>query len=285
MIKVYLGDLVHNYRPGGNILTGKNDFTVPLNIANVAAYARKVCGNEIELSLFKYPEDLLKAVDKDPPAVLGLSNYAWNSDLNFRVGTYVKKYYPETLSVMGGPAMRTAPEDIESFLRGNRYVDAYIMHEGEGPFVQILRHVLENGPEINCCNESLTNVAYLAKDRFFYTCNDKLNDLDEYPSPYLNGMLDEFLEKGLIPLFETNRGCPYSCTYCSWGVSSLKKVRKFPEDKIMRELDYVAERYPENPIWIFADANFGGTPGMDLGLDLRPMPLPGVPCVMFQNCK
>lgn len=39
-------------------------------------------------------------------------------------------------------------------------------------------------------------------------------DLDEIPSPYLTGALDEFFAvPNLGPMIETVRGCPYSCTF------------------------------------------------------------------------
>ena len=59
-------------------------------------------------------------------------------------------------------------------------------------------------------------------------------------------------------MFETNRGCPFKCTYCIWGIAALNKVRKFSlEDRILLELDHVASNYPKIPSWIIADANFG----------------------------
>ena len=41
-----------------------------------------------------------------------------------------------------------------------------------------------------------------------------LDDLNEIPSPYLSGMLDEFFEDRWMPVLETNRSCPYRCTLC-----------------------------------------------------------------------
>ena len=40
-------------------------------------------------------------------------------------------------------------------------------------------------------------------------------DLNDIPSPYLNGLLDPFLDQPYIPLLETNRSCPYRCTFCA----------------------------------------------------------------------
>ncbi|MBF0397168.1 MAG: cobalamin-dependent protein [Desulfobacterales bacterium] len=257
-MKVYLSDLVHNMVPGGNILTGKHSFVVPLNIACIAAYSKQIFNNDIEIKLFKYPNDLLSEIDNNTPNIIGMSNYAWNSDLNFQICKYVKDHYKNVTVVIGGPSIRTLPSEIENFLKNHQYIDAYAMFEGEQPFADIIRHVLECGSFLKNEKSNLENVAYLTKDgQFKLSLNTNFQSLGKYNSPYLNGMLDTFLSQELIPLFETNRGCPYNCIYCTWGIASLKKVRQFPIDRIYAEFDYVAKNFPHLPIWILADANFG----------------------------
>ena len=59
-----------------------------------------------------------------------------------------------------------------------------------------------------------------------YLLPDNINDLNEIPSPYLNGMLDEFFEDRWMPVLETNRSCPYRCTFCAWGIGT-QKLKKF----------------------------------------------------------
>jgi hypothetical protein len=68
--------------------------------------------------------------------------------------------------------------------------------------------------------------------------------------------MDPFLERGMYPILETNRGCPYSCTFCSWGFSFLSKVREFSIERVKKELDYIAYNFKVRTIF-FADANFG----------------------------
>jgi radical SAM superfamily enzyme YgiQ (UPF0313 family) len=251
-VKVYLADLVHG------ISLARQQFVVPLNIANVGAYIKKVFEDDVNLSLYKYPAELISDIDSRRPVVLGLSLYAWNADLNRKVGQYIKKYYPDVLIVMGGPSMRQSLKDIEDFLRCNKWLDAYVMYEGERPFADLLNYILEKGPRLNNPgNDDIKNVAYLTGDNFNCNLNSDFGDLKELPSPYLAGLLDKFLEDGLIPLFETNRGCPFSCTFCTWGLASLNKVRKFPIERVSAELDYVSGKFPNLPEWIFADANFG----------------------------
>ena len=69
--------------------------------------------------------------------------------------------------------------------------------------------------------------------------------------------LDPFLEKSFSPLFETNRGCPYSCSFCVWGISELNKMRIFNIDKVIDEFNYVIKKFPHHLLWTLSDANFG----------------------------
>jgi len=256
-MKVFLADLVHNCVAGDNQISGGQDFVVPLNIASIASYAKDNFQDSIEISLFKYPDELLSALKNQKPDVIGFSNYIWNKDLNLRIGTFAKEQYPDILILMGGPSIRTDQQGIEDFLRCNRFIDLYIVFEGERPFFDLLQIFAAEGRRFLEQDTTLSGCAYLANGNLIYRQLKQHGDIEELSSPYLNGMLDEFLKKGLIPLFETNRGCPFRCTFCVWGISSLNRVRMFPLERVYMEMDYVARKFPDFPAWIIADANFG----------------------------
>jgi hypothetical protein len=58
-------------------------------------------------------------------------------------------------------------------------------------------------------------------------------------------------------ILETNRGCPFSCSFCFWGLGS-KRVRRFADDRVRDELAWIFRR---NILSVFvADANFGMYP-------------------------
>ncbi|TSC92545.1 MAG: hypothetical protein CEN91_412 [Candidatus Berkelbacteria bacterium Licking1014_85] len=250
---IYLADLVHNYLRGSN--------TVPLNIAYIAAYAKLKFGDKIEIRLFKYANELLDAVDKKQPVLVGLSNYTWNYRLNEFVGRYIKQNFPQTIVVMGGPNIRLDNIGIAQFLKENSYVDVYCLLEGEILFSRIIEKLLDpkiiartsefiRSAGINSCFSLVVN-----KLTGHCVPNNDLS-LDYIPSPYLSGILDPFLKENLIPLIETNRGCPYSCAYCNWGVSAHNKLKQFSLERVKSEMDYLANKR-FFPYWIIADANFG----------------------------
>ena len=86
---------------------------------------------------------------------------------------------------------------------------------------------------------------------------DRVADLDSLPSPMLMGLYDGFIPAGKGPggfNLETNRGCPYGCTFCDWGSATLSRVRKFDLDRVFAEIEWCAVNGFKIAI---ADANFG----------------------------
>jgi radical SAM superfamily enzyme YgiQ (UPF0313 family) len=269
-MNIYLSDLVHNHAIGNNQISGDLDFVVPLNIAGLAAYAKNCFADEDVIQLFKYPNALLDAAKLQSPDVMGFSNYCWSADLNHRIGSLMRERCPEMLTVMGGPGIRTDAKGIEMFLKKNRFVDVYIMYEGEVSFVEVLRRYKREGRRFLKRGEIIPGCAFLYQDSLRYSSSVVPGNIEQFPSPYLAGLLDPFLEEGFIPLFETNRGCPFACTFCVWGISALNKVRKFPLERVFAEMDHVAAKFPEIPAWIIADANFGMLPrDVDIAKKIR----------------
>jgi len=72
-------------------------------------------------------------------------------------------------------------------------------------------------------------------------------DLDEYPSPYLVGILDDYLTGKCRYLgLQTSRGCPFNCAYCVWNIQwafeGLPKIRYFSLDRVIEELKYIKRK-------------------------------------------
>jgi len=247
---IYLADLFHDSVRGVS--------TVPLNVGYIAAYAKARFADAVDIRLFKRPSDLLDAIDARPPDVLGLSNYMWNLRLNAFVGQYAKRHHPGCMVVMGGPNIRTDRDGIQAFLAANHYVDHYCLYAGEMPFANLLAARRAENGDFPMRGRAVPGCFTLDGDTLVgEALIDPRPELDHVPSPYLTGLLDEALDAGHIPMFETNRGCPYSCTFCVWGISALSKVKTFALERVTAEMNHVAARGARHPRWILADANFG----------------------------
>ena len=137
-LKVYLGDLTYT------TLSLANE-AFPLNIGYVGAYAKDVFGDKVDIELFKYPEDLERAIIEDPPDVLGLSNYPWNHSLDIEFFRLAHELRSDTLCVMGGSNIPHEAEQQEVFLKSKPEIDVYVYLEGEVGFTKVVDRVLNGG--------------------------------------------------------------------------------------------------------------------------------------------
>ncbi len=255
-LRIYLGDLTYT------TLSLATD-AFPLNIGFVAAYAQKIFGNEIEFRLFKYVDDLEQAIQEDPPDILGLSNYPWNFSLGLEFFRMVRAVSPKTICVMGGPNIPLEDDERTHFIKNNPLIDFYCYLEGEEAFVALVARALEAGLD----REKMKSTPI---DGFIHRLSEtevvkgtfltRRKTLDEIPSPYLTGHMDKFFDGKLSPMIETNRGCPFSCTFCHEGNQLISKVNFFSVERVKAELDYIAAAVRKAPILIsnltFADPNF-----------------------------
>jgi radical SAM superfamily enzyme YgiQ (UPF0313 family) len=259
-LKIFLGDLTYD------TLTLSTEGT-PLNIGYIGAYTKKIFGNKIDIKLFKYHEKIEQAILDSPPDVLGLSNYAWNHRISAEIFRIALKANPNIITVWGGPNFPADMISQEKFMGRYPEVDFYVPLEGEIGFSNIINEILnsksiddfkqlQHNPIENC-------VVRLPNNKIQYTIGSpRIKELDEIPSPYLNGMLDEFFDGKLSPMFQTNRGCPFQCTFCVDGSKEVTRVNKFSISRVRDELQYIAKHIPKGTSsMIISDLNFGMIPG------------------------
>lgn len=256
-IIVYFADLAHDYFK-------VNQYT-PTGIGYLAAYSKFKLGDKVEFKLFKSVNKLMEAYEKKKPDLVGFSNYTWNVGLSKFAGEWMKKKDPSLPIIMGGPNIRLEEKDIKQFLKETQYVDTYCMFAGEFSVYQILQFLLDRPPNkrtaLDLRAEIINGCYSIFKNKLIGNSNyTRPDDLDEIPSPFLTGIMDPFLSKGFYPIIETNRGCPFSCTFCVWGISALNKVLKFSMDRVKKELSYVANSSFKPSAIVLGDANFGILP-------------------------
>ncbi len=181
--------------------------------------------------------------------VIALSTYVWNHKYNYTLGKRIKELNPKALIVAGGP--EPAITDPELF-RKNPWMDMCVTMEGEITFKKILENFGGDYSKIPGIlindNGNVVNTGTSAR----------IEVLDDIPSPYFAGIFDKLIEQypdiewhGTL---ETNRGCPYSCTFCDWGSLTYNKVKKFDLDRVLSELEWLGERCGYLTV---TDANFG----------------------------
>jgi tRNA A37 methylthiotransferase MiaB len=191
----------------------------------------------------------------DGSDVAAFSTYVWNIRMSLEIARRLKERRPETLTVFGGPQV---PDRAEEFLRAHPYVDVAVHGEGEAAFLRLLERA--EGREW----ADVPSISYLDGDgRFVHQPRaPRIERLDDIPSPYLSGVFDALMAANpnsiWYAVMETNRGCPFACTFCDWGSAVNTRVRQFDLDRVRREIDWMAAHNVE---YVFCcDANFGMFP-------------------------
>ena len=186
---------------------------------------------------------------------VGFSLYVWNERISLEIIRQLKKNHPEKLVVCGGPQV---PDNAEAFLRKYPDVDIAVHGEGERSFLKLLEAYPGNDWS------EIPGVSWIDKSGEFisHPKSDRIRDLSIIPSPYLDGVFEPLLsldsKAEWLALWETNRGCPFQCTFCDWGSAVADKVFRFDMDRIDQEMDWFSQKKIE---FIFTcDANFGILP-------------------------
>ena len=228
---------------------------LPYSIGLLQAYILHNSKNpsrfEFQTTIFER-QPLLTSVDKlKENDIVLFSNYVWNEQINLQIANKLKKENPNILIIFGGPSV---PDLSESYLRKHSFIDICSHQEGERTILSILDcYPLREWKEI-------PGVSFINNNEFIYNSSlPRLRNFEGCPSPFLSGTFNKLLNENpnhiWLATWETNRGCPFSCTYCDWGSAINSKVAKFEMDRLFAEIDWFAEHKIE--FVNCCDANFG----------------------------
>ena len=246
-----------------NLLMGSGGVTyLPLVSGILSAHAKKNNKISKNFSFHKFifhpdtAENILKNSYTEKPDIASFSISMWNEQLSLKVAKILKEKF-NTLIIFGGAS---CPHDPREYFKKYPFIDIAIRAEGEDAFNELLLRYLEGKNDFS----KIPNVAF--RDRKSKKCIINfekakfIRDLDMYPSPYLDGEFDYLISNdtnhNYQVIIETNRGCPFLCTYCYWGRGgNTTKYRYHSLERVFKEIDWIGK----NKIsYVFnADSNFG----------------------------
>jgi radical SAM superfamily enzyme YgiQ (UPF0313 family) len=157
-------------------------------------------------------DDMVAQLEAFQPDVLAASCYMWSFGTFVEVASRLRQRFPKLAVVFGGPCAHPAMFGLAPYRAKSRCVDVLVTREGETVLPAILA-LDEMTPEALLEIPGATVRTPLGfRDA---PLGSPSQSLDEMPSPYRMGLSPSDVP-GKIELF---RGCPLSCSFCSWGLS------------------------------------------------------------------
>lgn len=237
---------------------------LPATWGNLKAYCER---SEIVRRHFRWLDPIVVKASVDqmlapyadtPIHVLGLSCYCWNSNSNYELARRVKERYPDCLVLAGGP-----DPDYEGsgFFDRHPYLDAVALQDGE----PILRQILEGMAEDRLDLTAVPNLVLPGGEEAIRKTPTALpfHDFDYLPwsgqAEYYDRIVSDLRgptgDRELILSWETDRGCPFRCTFCDWGSATNSKIRQIGMDRLREEAEWIGRNQIENVALV--NANFG----------------------------
>jgi radical SAM superfamily enzyme YgiQ (UPF0313 family) len=254
----------------------------PLALGLIMAYAMEVDDGALT-ELYDFRTDWL--IDErrvsdytDEPAIYLFSSYVWSNGANLTISQKAKYLSPDSITIHGGPSVPKYEGDVMEWFEANPHADIAVHNEGELATAEILRvlapEFAKGGPVDLDVLRDVPGISFRGKDGIVRTGpRERLADLNVIPSPYLSGLFENYVEGwqaladqgGTGPdawayqlpvcVLETNRGCPYGCTFCDWGSNTMSRIRQFDIERVFAEIEWCAKHNVDS-IGL-ADANFG----------------------------
>jgi radical SAM superfamily enzyme YgiQ (UPF0313 family) len=237
-----------------NSFSGQN--YLPYAVAMLEAYARRHLASpeSIEFRVPIYRRMSINAAVEQFEIcdVVGFSTYVWNYEISLEIARRLRARDSRVLIVFGGPHV---PNNAAVFMAEHPWIDLAVHGEGEQTFTEILDRLSDRDWS------RVDGISYRDADATVKTTasRGRIRDLSTVPSPYLDGTFEPVMnanpDERWIGLWETNRGCPFKCTFCDWGSATADKVAVFEQDSLERQIEWFADHRIE---FVFCcDANFG----------------------------
>jgi radical SAM superfamily enzyme YgiQ (UPF0313 family) len=210
----------------------------PIALEYIGATARQEGHDVMLLDLRLHADQLDRTLLAFEPEVVGVTGYSMHVLRNLEVCARVKELVPNCVTVVGGHHATLEPVDFFE-----PQMDHVVVHEGTGPFRQLLRALAAGQPA-----HGIPGIWSRVNGEFRLGGPAPSFDIDSIPVPdrtlvpldrqqyYIDWMKP-------IALMRTTVGCPFRCSFCSlWRIMDGRYYKR-DVDRVIDELKNISERY------------------------------------------
>lgn len=244
--------LIHNYFLAEDAVEQKVMRPYPpLGILYISAYLEsKGVEHEVFDGTFSTREKLNELLLKERPHYIGFYvNFLLRKNVLKSIET-IKNQLPDSKIILGGSDGRY---HAENYLKNG--ADYIVLGEGEVSFFELITH-LTKGVDIS----EINGIAFKSNDKITENpARDFIRNMDNIPFPNRKKIqFKNYLETwkknhGYSSItINTQRGCPYTCKWCSHAVYGDTYRRRSPKN-IIQELKEITEKYSPDRFWFVDD--------------------------------
>lgn len=241
LVNLYPHDTIAQYQLSSYVLKGY-----------IEARCDRTPGVSVEVVNFSREDgakEICDTIVQKQPDHIGYSCYVWNIEKIIEVVRLLRQT-SKHVHIFGGPEISMSR--IQTIPHGSQ-ADYYVLGEGERRLLNLLNYLdrKARGEEVGLPK----GIAKWENGKIVYEDdNDRITDLDEIPSVYLTGVLDEGLYARQQAFMETQRGCRFRCKYCVYH-KNLSSISYYSLQRVYDELDHLIVRKQVMALRIF-DAVF-----------------------------
>jgi anaerobic magnesium-protoporphyrin IX monomethyl ester cyclase len=224
----------------------------PLGLLYVSAYliSKNIPNDVFDSTFYSQQEQLDFILEKKPEIVCIYTNLMTKIEVVKLIKTLKTDKFNFPKIILGGPDITY---NLENYLKTG--ADFLTIGEGEETTFELYNAIMNNGNfnEIN-------GIAFLENNEVIKTqTRTKFRELDDLPLPNRNAIPNEkYLETwknnhGESSMtISTQRGCPYTCKWCSTAVYG-QSYRRRPAYLVAQEMKMLKDKYNPDAIWFVDD--------------------------------
>ena len=179
-------------------------------------------------------EKICNKIINDKADTIGFSCYTWNIEKIIRLVNLIRSMTKDIICIFGGPEITISRI---SHINNPLNVDYYVIGEGEVKLLHLITYIQKRRK--GCVADLPNGVARWDNNNIQYSVNtENIKDLDEIPSIYLNGIIEDRLYAQRQAFIETQRGCRFRCKYCVYH-KNMKSMSYYSLNRVCSELDYL----------------------------------------------
>jgi len=225
----------------------------PLGLLYISAYLNQHnITNHLYDSTFYTKDKQLNFIEEIQPKVVAIYTNLMTKVNVIKLIKILKteKKYGFPKLILGGPDITY---NCTNYLKTG--ADFLIIGEGEQTTLELYNAIINNQ-----AFKDITGIAYLKNDEVVKTPpRIKMKSLKELPLPNRAAIpIDKYLDtwkthhKKSSMTVSTQRGCPYTCKWCSTAVYG-QSYRRRPADMVAAELKMLKDTYKPDSIWFVDD--------------------------------